>query len=161
MDAAAALEAYWSQPVEAVTAAVRSSADGLSGDDARQRLTQYGPNALKARERATALGLFLNQFKSPIILILLFATGVSAVLHEWVDAVIVLLTRADLTLVPWLIWLSRRTRRIILQNLGWAFAYNLFSVPLAALGVISPVIAAVTMSISSLLVVGNSLRLRR
>jgi len=63
--------------------------------------------------------------------------------------------------VPWLIWLSRRTRRIILQNLGWAFAYNLVSVPLAALGVISPVIAAATMSFSSLLVVGNSLRLRR
>ena len=73
----------------------------------------------------------------------------------------VVLTRSDLTLVPWLIRLSHRTRRIIVQNLGWAFAYNLFSVPLAALGIISPVIAAVSMSISSLLVVGNSLRLRR
>jgi heavy metal translocating P-type ATPase len=73
----------------------------------------------------------------------------------------VVLTRSDLTLIPWLIRLSRRTRRIILQNLGWAFAYNLVSVPLAALGVISPVIAAAAMATSSLLVVGNSLRLRR
>jgi heavy metal translocating P-type ATPase len=86
------------------------------------------------------------------------AAGGTDVAGETSDVV---LTHADLTLVPWLIRLSRRTRRIIVQNLGWAFAYNLFSVPLAALGVISPVIAAVTMSISSLLVVGNSLRLRR
>jgi Cu+-exporting ATPase len=86
------------------------------------------------------------------------AAGGTDVAGETSDVV---LTHADLTLVPWLIRLSRRTRRIIVQNLGWAFAYNLLSVPLAALGIISPVIAAVTMSISSLLVVGNSLRLRR
>jgi heavy metal translocating P-type ATPase len=71
------------------------------------------------------------------------------------------LTRADLTLIPWFIRLSRRTRRIIYQNLGWAFAYNLVAVPLAAFGAISPVIAAGAMATSSLLVVGNSLRLRR
>jgi Cu+-exporting ATPase len=73
----------------------------------------------------------------------------------------VVLARHDLTLIPWFIHLSRRTRRIILENLGWAFAYNLVAVPLAALGIISPVVAAVTMAISSLLVVGNSLRLRQ
>ena len=71
-----------------------------------------------------------------------------------------ILTNADLTLIPWLIGLSKRTRRIILENLGWAFAYNLVAVPLAAFGIISPVIAAIAMAASSLLVVGNSLRLR-
>lgn len=70
------------------------------------------------------------------------------------------LTRPDLTLVPWFVALSRHTRRIILENLGWAFAYNLVAVPLAAFSIISPVIAAVAMASSSLLVVGNSLRLR-
>ena len=70
------------------------------------------------------------------------------------------LTRSDLTLIPWLIELSDRTGRIIRENLGWAFAYNLVAVPLAAFGVISPVIAAGAMASSSLLVVGNSLRLR-
>lgn len=73
----------------------------------------------------------------------------------------VVLMRGDLTLIPWLIRMSRRTRRTIVQNLGWAFAYNLVAVPLAALGVISPVIAAGAMATSSLLVVGNSLRLGR
>jgi Cu2+-exporting ATPase len=72
----------------------------------------------------------------------------------------VVLTRPDLTLIPWFIGLSRRTRQVILENLGWAFAYNLISIPLAVMGIISPVIAAATMASSSLLVVGNSLRLR-
>lgn len=72
----------------------------------------------------------------------------------------VILTHPDLTLLPSFVVLSRRTRRVILQNLGWAFAYNMVSVPLAILGVISPVIAAAAMAISSLLVVSNSLRLR-
>jgi P-type E1-E2 ATPase len=72
----------------------------------------------------------------------------------------VLLMNPDLTLIPWLIDRSKRTRRIIQENLGWAFAYNLLAVPLAAVGWISPGIAALAMATSSLLVVGNSLRLR-
>jgi P-type Cu+ transporter len=66
-------------------------------------------------------------------------------------------TRADLTLIPWFIDLSHHTRRSILQNLGWAFAYNLVAVPLAMTGRISPVIAAIAMAVSSLVVVLNSL----
>ncbi len=86
------------------------------------------------------------------------AAGGTDVAGETSDVV---LTRHDLTLIPWFIRLSRRTRRIIRENLGWAFAYNLLAVPLAALGIISPIIAAAAMATSSLLVVGNSLRLRR
>lgn len=56
--------------------------------------------------------------------------------------------------------LARKTRRIILQNLSWAAAYNLSAVPLAALGFIPPWGAAIGMSLSSLVVVGNALRLK-
>jgi Mg2+-importing ATPase len=86
----AGLNQYWSQPLDSLLTALHSTPDGLSTAEARQRLERFGPNLLEAREKATALGLFLNQFKSPIILILLFATGVSAVLKDWVDALVIL-----------------------------------------------------------------------
>ncbi len=56
--------------------------------------------------------------------------------------------------------LMRKTRKIILQNLGWAIAYNLVAVPAAAIGWVTPWMAAIGMSVSSLLVVLNSLRLK-
>ncbi len=57
--------------------------------------------------------------------------------------------------------LARATRAIIRQNLAWAFGYNLILVPLAATGILPPVLAAVAMATSSVTVVGNALRLRR
>lgn len=71
------------------------------------------------------------------------------------------LMRNDLRLIPRFIQLSRVSQRVIIQNLGWAFAYNLLVLPLAISGFISPVIAAIAMAASSLFVVGNSLRLKR
>jgi Cu+-exporting ATPase len=59
------------------------------------------------------------------------------------------------------VMLARATRRIIHQNLGWAFGYNLLLVPLAAAAILPPVLAAVAMAASSVTVVGNALRLRR
>jgi Cu+-exporting ATPase len=72
----------------------------------------------------------------------------------------VVLNRDDLNLVPWFISAASVTRRIIRQNLGWAIGYNAVALPLAAFGLITPAIAAIAMASSSLLVVGNSLRLR-
>ena len=73
----------------------------------------------------------------------------------------IVLLRRDLTLVPRFIELSRKVRGIVRENLWWAFAYNVVAVPVAALGLLTPAFAAVTMSVSSLVVVLNSLRLRR
>jgi Cu2+-exporting ATPase len=56
---------------------------------------------------------------------------------------------------------ARRARRVMQQNFAWALAYNLSVLPLAATGLLPPYLAAIGMSLSSLLVVGNSLRLRR
>jgi Cu2+-exporting ATPase len=56
---------------------------------------------------------------------------------------------------------ARRTYSIVRQNLGWAFAYNVIAIPAAALGYVTPLVAALGMSLSSLVVVGNALRVAR
>jgi Cu+-exporting ATPase len=71
------------------------------------------------------------------------------------------LLRDDLMVVPAAIRLARATLRTIRRNLIWAFGYNIAAVPLAALGFLNPLIAAAAMTLSSVLVVANSLRLRR
>ncbi len=71
------------------------------------------------------------------------------------------LLSGDLAGVATAIRLSRRTFRTILQNLGWAFGYNLAALPLAVAGALNPIIAGAAMAFSSVSVVSNSLRLYR
>ena len=71
------------------------------------------------------------------------------------------LMRGDLRSVAEAIRLSRRTMRAIRQNLFWAFAYNTLGIPVAALGLLSPMLASAAMALSSVTVVGNSLRVGR
>ena len=69
--------------------------------------------------------------------------------------------RGDPALVPSAIALSRRTVSKIRQNLFWAFFYNLLGIPLAAAGLLNPVVAGAAMALSSVSVVSNALLLRR
>ena len=84
-------------------------------------------------------------------------TGVAAA----IEAADISVLSGDLRGVARALRLARETYTIVLQNLGWAFGYNLIALPLAMTGLLSPALAAVAMGLSSITVVGNSLRLRR
>lgn len=77
---------------------------------------------------------------------------------ESADAVML---RSDLNLIPESLKICKKTLGIIKENLFWAFSYNIVAIPLAVSGLIHPVMSAAFMSISSLIVVGNSSRIKR
>jgi len=77
------------------------------------------------------------------------------------EAADIILLKSEIEAVPESLGLARATLRTIRQNLFWAFFYNALSVPLAALGFMSPILCAAAMGLSDLVVIGNALRLRR
>ena len=83
------LQPFWSVPVERLMEELGSSSGGLTQSLAMERLVSHGPNLLSRQRSAGAINLLLSQFKSPIVLILIFASVLSFFLHDPVDALII------------------------------------------------------------------------
>jgi Mg2+-importing ATPase len=81
---------FWSVPSLELLQQLQTTPQGLTSDEAQQRLLRYGSNLLKPKKKSDALTLLMAQFKSPIILILIFAAGLSFFLHNPIDATIIL-----------------------------------------------------------------------
>ncbi|MBL9176356.1 MAG: heavy metal translocating P-type ATPase [Verrucomicrobiales bacterium] len=77
------------------------------------------------------------------------------------EAADILLLQSDLAAIPQALDLAQATLRVIRQNLFWAFFYNAAAIPLAATGLLSPVLCAAAMGLSDVIVIGNALRLNR
>ena len=84
------LDSYWSMDTGDALGMLETSKDGLSSAEAAGRLARYGPNVLETSKRRGTISLFLGQFKSPIILILVFAAILSLFLKDVADATIIL-----------------------------------------------------------------------
>ncbi|MCL1470545.1 magnesium-translocating P-type ATPase [Argonema antarcticum] len=84
------LPSFWHLPAEQVLQQLKSGLQGLSRQEAQQRLSEYGANSLKQKRKSNALILLLNQFKSPIILILMAAALLSSFLGDAIDTIIIL-----------------------------------------------------------------------
>jgi P-type Mg2+ transporter len=81
---------FWSKSSDQMLQEMQSIATGLSGQVAKERLIQYGANSLKQTRKSSGFTLLLNQFKSPIILILIVAAVLSIFLRDAIDATIIL-----------------------------------------------------------------------
>ena len=81
---------FWSIAITELLGRFQSTVTGLSSAEAKKRLTEYGANRLKPQKRSDAFTLLIGQFKSPIILILILASILSLLLHNIVDASIIL-----------------------------------------------------------------------
>jgi Mg2+-importing ATPase len=82
--------AFWSIAATELFQQLQATPAGLTSAESRQRLSSFGANLLKPKTKSDSLSLLIAQFKSPLILILLFATGLSFFLHDPVNAAIIL-----------------------------------------------------------------------
>ncbi|PMP66576.1 MAG: magnesium-translocating P-type ATPase [Thermodesulfobacterium geofontis] len=102
---------FWNFSVSKVLKILNTSLQGLSEEEAHKRLRFYGPNLLRPKKKRGTLTLLFSQFKSPIILILVFAAAVSFFVEDRVDAIIILLIIAISALLSF--WQEKGANRAV------------------------------------------------
>ncbi|WP_236688119.1 magnesium-translocating P-type ATPase [Flexilinea flocculi] len=90
---------YWSISLDQVLKELNASVEGLQANDASARLSKYGLNTIRVKQQNSIGRIMLNQIKSPLVLILIFAAIISGIVGEWVDALIVLVVVAGSTIL--------------------------------------------------------------
>ena len=110
------LRDFGTYPLASWSRSFKQLSQGLSSDDAKQRLASYGANLLKPKKRSDSPTILLSQFKSPIILILIIAAGLSIFLGEKVNATIILTIVIISSLLSF--WQERRATKAVQKLLG-------------------------------------------
>lgn len=145
-------------PVVAATRAklgIREAEGDLRPEDKRARVA-----ALQARAAVVAMvGDGINDAPSLAQAQVSISLGSATPLAQWTADVVIL--SDDVSRIGETIEHARRTLRIVRQNLVWAFAYNIVAIPAAASGLVTPLVAALGMSLSSIVVVVNAVRAAR
>lgn len=140
-------------------AAVDAVAGVIGIDEARGELSPADKMRLVAQGQTMMVGDGIND--APALRAAYTSMAPSSATDIGRQAADFVFTSGRLSAVPFGIKLARRASSLVLQNLAFAVAYNALAVPLAVFGKVTPLIAAVAMSSSSLIVVANGLRLRR
>jgi Cu+-exporting ATPase len=144
---------------QAIAAEAGIPSENVFADVRPEQKSQFIADLQKKGERVAFVGDGIND--APALEAADLGIAVSRASDVAREAADIILLKSDIHAIPEALGLARATLRTIKWNLFWAFFYNVAGIPLAALGFLSPVLCALAMGLSDLVVIGNALRLLR